>query len=137
MRARQNAEKGVSRTYVATLPHSPSVVGYYTIRAGDIAFDLLPLKASRGIPRYPVPSIHIARLAVDKRQQGQGLGEILLMDALKLAKKLSDLVGVFVVTVDALNSRAAQFYMHFDFERLLDDELHLFLPVGTIQMSLT
>ena len=77
--ARQNARKDISRTHVAVVPGDPCVCGYYTISSGSVVFNSLPFELKRGLPRYPVPTTHIGRLAVDRASQGQGLGEVLLL----------------------------------------------------------
>jgi GNAT superfamily N-acetyltransferase len=82
---RQNDEKGLSRTYVAVLPDEPKIYGYYSLSSGAIRFDTMPEK----LPRYPVPVIHLGRLVVDRSAQRQGLGKILLLDALKRAISVS------------------------------------------------
>ena len=68
--ARQNQDKGLGRTYVATREGGPEVVGYFTIRSGAIVFEDLPPDERRKLPQYPIPVVHIGRLAVDRRAQG-------------------------------------------------------------------
>lgn len=134
--ARQNDEKGLSRTYVATRPGELEVVGYLTIRVGEIASTDLPPDAQRGLPRYPVPVLHVARLAVDKRARGIGLGEALLMHALRKAVDLAEDVGVWGVEVIAKDDAARSFYMRYGLEPLVDDDLHLYVSVKTVRKAL-
>jgi GNAT superfamily N-acetyltransferase len=131
--ARQNAEKDVSRTYVAVMPPDPSVVGYYTICSGSIEFEDMPREARKGLPKYAVPTAHLARLAVDRRHQGAGLGGVLLLDALKRVERLADQMGIHAVTVIALNESVRAFYQRFEFQPLLDDDLHLFMLIATVR----
>jgi GNAT superfamily N-acetyltransferase len=77
--ARQNQEKGFGRTFVAVLPNENQVLGYYTLSAGIVAFE----SVSEKVPRYPIPTAHLGRLATDLSMRGQGLGEWLLIDALE------------------------------------------------------
>jgi len=130
--ARQNDDKGVSRTYVLLEEGSQVVVGYYTLSSGSVSFETLPDEYSR-IPRYPVPTAHIGRLAVDRTRQGQGLGALLLADALKRVRQVSSQIGIFAVTVHALHEKAKSFYEAFGFIPLKDDPLHLFLPLATLR----
>lgn len=127
--ARQNDEKGLSRTYVAVLPGEPKIYGYYSISSGAIQFNQMPEK----LPRYPVPVIHLGRLAVDVNTKGQGLGKILLLDALKRATSVSKQLGIYAVEVYALNDAARDFYLKYDFASLLDDERHLYLTMKAIR----
>ncbi len=127
--ARQNDEKGLSRTYVAVLPDEPKTYGYYSLSSGAIRFDTMPEK----LPRYPVPVIHLGRLAVDRSAKGQGLGKILLLDALKRAVSVSKQLGTYAVEVYALNDAARGFYLKYGFAPLLDDEHHLYLTMKAIR----
>ncbi|MBL8205076.1 MAG: GNAT family N-acetyltransferase [Blastocatellia bacterium] len=74
----------------------------------------------------------LARLAVDVNQQGRGIGEFLLLDVLRRAVIISEQTGLYAVVLDALNERARKFYLQYGFEELVDDPLHLFLPIETI-----
>ena len=126
--ARQNDEKELGRTYVAVTPGETHIEGYYTISTGAVTFEQVPEK----LPRYPIPVVHLGRLAVDMRSQGKGLGEILLIDALKRAAQVSKQLGIYAVEVYALNERARNFYLSYGFTPLLDDQLHLYLPMKAI-----
>ena len=130
--ARQNDEKGFGRTYVAILPNETTIYGYYTILSGAVRFDNMPEK----LPRYPVPVIHIGRLAIDKTAKGQGLGKALLYDALKKAENLAEQLGVFAIEVYALTPQAKRFYLKFGFKQLLDDDLHLYITLKTVRKIL-
>jgi GNAT superfamily N-acetyltransferase len=97
-----------------------------------IEFDVIPQKYKKGLPRYPVPAMLIAKLAVDKSMQGTGLGKKLLMQCFRKAINLSSEVGVFAVTVDAINEQAREFYLKFGFIPLEDKVFSLFIPMKTI-----
>ncbi len=127
--ARQNDEKGLSRTYVATLPGEPKIYGYYSISSGAVRFSTMPEK----LPRYPVPVIHLGRLAVDASAKGQGLGKILLLDALWRAASVSNQLGIYAMEVYALNEVARDFYLKYGFTSLLDDKRHLYLTMKAIR----
>ena len=131
--AGQNARQDVSRTYVAVEAEAGAVAGYYTVSSGSIAVRDVPAEFRRRLPRYPLPTAHLGRLAVDRRFQGRGLGGILLVDALKRIRDAADRIGIHAVTVHALNARAKAFYESYGFLPLLDDTMHLFLPMATIR----
>lgn len=131
--AGQNARRDISRTYVALAAGSDSATGYYTLSSGSVGFENLPGQAAKRLPKYPVPTAHLGRLAVDRRFQGQGLGAILLIDALKRVRDTADKIGIHAVSVDVLNTCARQFYEAHGFINLRDDTLHLFLPMTTIR----
>jgi GNAT superfamily N-acetyltransferase len=131
--ALQNDKKGLGVTCVAVAPDEPIVQGYYTLSTGNIQHNLLPPDSSQKLPRYPVPSILLARLAVDSPMQGKGLGKALLIHSMKQALKAGTHVGWHVMTVNALNKNAVHFYKYFGFRALLDDERHLFIPIKRIE----
>lgn len=128
----QYEKRNLGRTYVAVHPPDKTVGGYFTLASGAVAFQNLPEPMARKLPKHPVPVVLLARLAVDRRTQGQGLGEALLFDALRRCLGLADQIGVHAVEVVAIDQRARAFYEKYGFTPLPDDELHLFLPVATI-----
>ena len=84
-------------------------------------------------PRIPIPVVLLGRLAVDNSQKGRGLGKLLLLHALWRSQQVSKEAGVYAVEVDALHEEAARFYARYGFQALLDDPLHLYLPMKTIE----
>jgi GNAT superfamily N-acetyltransferase len=127
--AGQHDRKGLGRTYVAVDPGEKMVKGYYTISSGAVSFEDVP----ENLPRYPVPVVLLARLAVDRSASGHGLDVMLLIHALKKADEVSEHLGVHAVAVDALNEAARAFYLKYGFTELLDDPLHLYLPMRKIR----
>ena len=77
------------------------VVGYATFALGEMAVDDLPTAASQGLPRYPMPVLRLARLAVDSRYQGAGLGRRLVYGVVRMALRLRQEFGCVAVVVDA------------------------------------
>lgn len=127
--ARQNDEKGLSRTFVAVRSGNTAVHGYYSLSSGSISFEPVPEK----LPRYPIPTAHIGRLAVDRSSQGAGLGEFLLIDALRRIVNLADELGIFAVELHAINESAKNFYLKYGFIELKDDPFHVYLSVKSIK----
>ncbi len=130
--ARQNEDLAIARTFVAVKPKDLLVHGYYALRTGHVEIKGFPQQETKRFPKYPVPVIHLARLAVDKAAQGRGLGESLLVDALERSLAASRSVGAYAVEVIAINDAARDFYLKYGFKELLDDRLHLYLPMRTI-----
>jgi predicted GNAT family N-acyltransferase len=79
-----------------------------------------------------VPATLLGRLAIDQEQQGMGLGEFLLMDALRRAHEQSSQIAAAVVIVEAIDESAHCFYRHFDFIVFPDRPDRLFLPMHDI-----
>lgn len=110
------------------------IVGYYTLSTASVSLARLPAELRRGVGLYPdVPAALLGRLAVDKRFQGQGLGDVLLGDALLRVLDMANVIAVHLVLVDALHEMAAQFYERRDFKRFEDSALRLYLPVAKIR----
>jgi GNAT superfamily N-acetyltransferase len=129
-----NQQNRSSRTYVVA--RRSCVVGYYTLAAGSVQTDAAPARIKKGLGKYPVPIILLARLAVDQKEKGKGLGKALLKDALLRAFRASELVGCRAVLVHAKDASAQAFYSRFGFEPSPSNELHLFLLMKDIE-SLT
>ena len=125
----QHERRGISRTYVAVEAGENVALGYYSISSGAVAFDSVP----ENLPHHPVPAALIGRLAVDKSARGHGLGEMLLMHALRSAQRASEVVGIYGVVVDAWDEAAKRFYLKYGFNELKDDRLHLYLSMKVIR----
>jgi GNAT superfamily N-acetyltransferase len=109
------ASAGTAATYV--LRRGVTVVGYYALAMSAVAHDGAPSRLRRGMPD-PVPVILLARMAVDRSEQGQCLGGYLLVDCLRRCVRGGGEFGARAVVVDAINERAAEFYRHFNFHDL-------------------
>lgn len=129
----QYEKRHLGRTYVLVPTGAKRVLGYYTLASGAILFDHLPPKAAKKLPRHPLPVILLARLAVDKSIQGQGLGRFLLMDAMRRSLSLAKYLGVHAVELDAIDDVAKAFYERYGFVTLRDDPHHLFMPLATFE----
>jgi GNAT superfamily N-acetyltransferase len=128
--ARQHAETNISRTYVAL--SDSTVVGFYSLAMSGIRRENLPEKYASRFPNFPLPVARLARLGVDLRHQRQGLGELLLADALQRCLRLSESIGMLGMIVDAKDSQARAWYERYEFERLPDAPLTLWLPTTAL-----
>ena len=105
----------VGVTYVAA--EGGRVLGFVTVAPRHVEVEMLPVRVRRALPRYPLPVLGIARLAVDQSVQGMGLGKELLRFALDLAVRLADEAGCVGVVVDGKRD-AVDFYGRYGFETL-------------------
>lgn len=131
--ARQHARKDFGRTFVAVLPGTKQVLGYYTLSSSSVAFDHAPPPLQKRLPRYPIPCALLGKLAVDQTVSGRGLGSFLLMDALRRVAEIGGEMAIFAVEVYALDRAAKSFYRQYGFQEFQDHPHHLFLPMSTIQ----
>jgi len=136
-RAGQDQRRNVSRVFVA-VDDELGVVGFYSLSTFSFVFDDLPPHLSRRLPRYEaIPAALIGRLARDEeRVRGQGVGELLLADAIVRILSAAQSVAVFAIVVDAKDERAAAFYEGYGFERFPTRPLRLFLPASTAAAAL-
>ena len=102
----------VGVTYIAL--ENNRILGFATIAAGHIEIDDLPISSRRKLPRYPLPVVRLARLAVDESTQGRGVGSQLLRFVLKLGVRMSEDFGCIGVVVDAKRD-AVDFYSKYGF----------------------
>jgi GNAT superfamily N-acetyltransferase len=113
--AGQGERRDATRTFVVTDEHGV-VHGYYTLVAGQIEHAEAAEQVRTGLSRrFPIPVAILARLAVDVRSQGQGLGARLLGDALERVCRAAQEVAVRALVVHAIDDTAASFYRRFGF----------------------
>jgi predicted GNAT family N-acyltransferase len=130
--ANQDAKRHVAAPFVLIEPPSNEVLGYYTLSSSAVDLIDLPADLAKKLPRYSdMPVILMGRLAVDVRLKGNGLGEFLLMDALR--QSAQNLIAAMALIVDAKDQSAKSFYQHFDFIPLQNRPMRLFLPMTTIK----
>lgn len=135
--ARQNHESGGAKTFVAVQPNDPKrVLGYYTLSPGAIEFARVPQVVRKGLGQYEVPVFRLARLAVDKSAQGQGLGGQLLLSAGERCLAVAAVVGGVALAIDAKDEWAVQWYEGFGALKLFDSPRQLVLPLATIAAAI-
>ncbi len=131
--ARQDAEKSVAAPFVLTVPPALRVLGYYTLSASLVNTSELPGALAKKLPRYPqLPVTLLGRLAVDQSMKGKGIGQFLLMDALRRSLDAAVNIAAMAVLVDAKDEAAEVFYRHFSLLPLQQRPRRLFLPMKTV-----
>lgn len=131
--ARQDQEKQVAAVFVLLQGTSPKVLAYYTLSAFTIEARQVPAALARKLPRYPqLPGTLLGRLAVDQQCKGRGIGQFILLDALRRCHQAASEIAAMAVVVDARDGAAAAFYLHYGFIPLDDSANRLFLPMATI-----
>ena len=109
------------------------VAGYYALSNTSVPLTGFPEEVAKVLPRYPfVPATLLGRLAVSESHRGKGLGELLLLDALRRSLEQTKQMGFVAVIVDAKDTDVRKFYESYGFIALPDDPFRLFLPMRTI-----
>ncbi len=124
-----------ARTFIWTREGDADVLAYYSIAGHTIEKSQVPSKIGRGGPEQ-IPAVILARLALDRRLQGQGFGSRLLVDALNRMVRASKEVAFRLVVVDAIDEEAALFYEKYGFRRVPGD-LRLFRKLSDIERDLS
>lgn len=112
-----------------------SVQAYFTLAAHQVRREDLPVRVGRGSPDA-IPAVLLARLALGRALQGQGLGGELLLDALTRAVAAGEIVAARVVVVDAVDEAAAAFYQRYHFRPVPDNSHRLVQKMSTIAKGL-
>lgn len=136
--ARQSSSTGTTRVLVVTPRNSNVVVAFYAWCMASISLADAPRRARRGAGRYPQPAALLARLGVDARHEGHGLGAGLLRDVIGRTHALGEEIGCRGLLVHAETADARDFYLHLvpELESSPTDELHLFLLMKDIRRTL-
>ncbi len=136
--ALQAHQSDSAKVYVLCLRDTSTVVGYYALAAGSIAHDSASSRVTKGLGRYPVPVVILTRLGVDLSEQGRGLGQALVRDALLQTAAVAERVAVRALLIHAETERAAKFYGRISpaFEESPTDALHLILLLKDLRSGL-
>jgi len=130
LRAGQDEKRNVARVFVA-IDDQRRIVGFYSLSSFTLTIADLPLEYSKRLPRYDlIPAALIGRLARDERVRGEGVGALLLADAVRRIISVSRSLAIFAIVVEATDKKAAAFYRDFGFAPFPSSPLRLFTPVS-------
>lgn len=133
--ALESQQRDVARTFVVCRGEH-RVVGFYSLTMGAVRVAEAPKRLVRGLPNYPIGMVLLARLAIDRKEQGIGLGAELLADALLRALHAGESAAARLMVVAALDDRAAGFYQRFGFIPAPEHPHRLFLRIKDVRASL-
>lgn len=136
--ARQHADRGISRTFVLVDEEAPipkPIIGFFSLNLCQVKSESLTVTEARKLPR-DVAGVRLGRLARAREYKGQGIGDILLVAAMRKFLEIFHTAGGIGLFVDAKDQNAREFYERNGFVSLPANELELFLPVRTIQEAL-
>lgn len=135
--ARKSHKLGGAKTFLAIDDaDKKTILGFYSLSPASIEYARTPDIVRRGLARYDVPVFRLARLAVDRKMQGQGLGGQLLLAAGRRCLLASAEVGGVALLIDAKNDRVAKWYVGYGAMSLADAPLTLLLPLSVIAAAL-
>lgn len=131
--AKKNDDLGIGKTFIAL--ENYNIAGYFTLSTAQINFEELPEEYRGKLPKYPIPALRIARLAVSNDFKGKGVGKWLLTQSFKKILQVAEVTGLYFIIVDAKES-SKSFYEHYGFIKLNDNNLTYFLPVETVRIAI-
>jgi GNAT superfamily N-acetyltransferase len=134
--ARKSHDMGGAKTFLAIADVDKAIFGFYSLSPASVDYARTPEIVRRGLARHDVPGFRLARLAVERKFQGRGLGGQLLLAAGRRCIAASAEVGGVVLVIDAKNERVARWYASYGAVPLLDAPLSLLLPLATIEAAL-
>ena len=130
-----NQKAGSAQTYGVGRGEQ-HVAGYYSLTVGAVEHADAPGRVGKGLARHPIPVMLLARLAIDRAEQGKGLGKALLKDALLRTAQAAEIAGIRALLVHAKDDEARAWYEQFDFEPSPTDPYHLFLLMKDLRALL-
>ncbi|MDP2269436.1 MAG: GNAT family N-acetyltransferase [Archangium sp.] len=134
-RASQDQKRHVAQVFVAL--RDDRIVGFYSLSMFTLALDSLPAALARKLPKYDaIPAAIIGRLARAESERGQGMGGLLVADAIKRVLAASESVAAYAIVVDAKDDAAKHFYEGFGFIPLASQPHRLFLLTQTAAAGL-
>lgn len=131
--ASQDVKRKLSACFVFIEKETKHILGYYTLSTSSIPLNCFSEQIQKKLPKsyQYIPTTLLGRLAIDKRYHGEGLGKVLLIDALKRSYLTSKEIGSFGVVVDPIDEEANRFYKKFDFIELPDSR-KMFIATKTL-----
>lgn len=131
--ASRDAAKKFCSLFAAVDREVPAIAGFYTLSMYSVNLSDVPSSMRKKIPKYPlVPAVLLGRLAVDCRYQKKGLGEDLLLDAMK--RSLDNDIAWWAMVVHS-KEESLSFYLKYGFCSFDDEKYRLFLPHETIRKA--
>lgn len=133
-RAGQDVRRNVARVFVAL--DEAGIAGFYSLSAFTLSLDEPPENLVAKLPRYDrIPAALIGRLARDERRRGEGVGELLVADAIRRVLSAAEEIAVFAIVVEAKDDAASKFYRTFGFIPFPNNPRRLFMLTSTAAVA--
>jgi GNAT superfamily N-acetyltransferase len=120
------------RAYIAK--HGNDVAGYYCLVAQSNLPKILSEEAQKKFERVgATPCVYLSMLGVDKRYQGNGIGKTLTLHAMKKTLEVANIIGIYALTLEAVDVKTSEFYKKVGFEFFTQGDLMMYIPLSTIK----
>jgi predicted GNAT family N-acyltransferase len=132
--ASQDLKKRATTVFVLVDEPEQNILAYYTLSSYTIDITDLDTATAKRLPRYPLlPATLLGRLAVDLKQTGNRLGELMLIDALKKALSTTVTVASLAIVAEALDESAVKFYVKYGFQPFSQNPMKLYFPMQSVE----
>ncbi|MCC0179891.1 GNAT family N-acetyltransferase [Waterburya agarophytonicola K14] len=136
--ASQDLKRKAATVFVSIDSSTQNVTAYYTLSSFSLELTEIEPRLTKKLPRYPLlPATMLGRLAVDKQYKGRGLGQLMLVDAMKKSYQASQQIASVALIVEAIDEGAVSFYQKFGFINFQSSQERLYLPMKTIEKITT
>lgn len=136
--ASQDLKRKAATVFVSIDSSTQNVTAYYTLSSFSLELTEIESIWAKKLPRYPLlPATMLGRLAVDKHHKGRGLGQLMLVDAIKKSYQASQQIASVALIVEAIDEEAVSFYQKFGFINFQSSKERLYLPMKTIEKITT
>lgn len=133
--ALKNDINGIAKTFLCVSDDKSSLIGFFSLSTANIQFEeYINNQNIDSVPHYPIPCVRIARLGVDKKYQGKGVGRYLIKECFLRILAISRTIGVYLIIVDAKESSTG-FYEHYGFNLLKKDSLTYFIKLSVVETA--
>jgi GNAT superfamily N-acetyltransferase len=120
------------RCYVALL--DDVVVGYYYLVAQSVPPDHVSEEAIKKFGRVNnTPCVYLGMIGVNKDHQDNGIAKTLMVHAMRRTLEVANLIGIYALTLEAIDEDVAARYTRWGFKRFVEGDLAMFLPLATIK----
>ena len=131
------------RVYVMLEAGKSKILGYHSINAYGLAADDLGALVPKAAPSHGmVPAVYLSMIAVDRTQQGRGLGGILLDHAKRKALGVADSLGAWAIVLDVIEEGGAEaiqariaWYAKYGFIPFPSVPTKMFVPMATVRAT--
>ena len=115
-----------------------TLVGFYYLVASSNPPDMVSEEAAEKFGRVKAaPCVYLGMVGTHAEYQRNGIGRVLMLDAMTITLKVAEYVGLYALTLEAINQEKADLYRRWGFQYFIDGELKMFMPIGTIRQLLT
>lgn len=133
--AAEHHERYLARVYTAI--YEEQIVGYYWLVAQSHAPDKISPEALAKLERVSfAPCIYLGMLGTQEDLQGNGIGKALMLHAFGQTVRVAEHVGVYALTLEAINQEKADTYERWGFKYFVEGELWMYIPIATIREAL-